>query len=42
MTLQKSLRLAFIALVLPSFFIACSDSGSEGSKAEESTAFSVD
>lgn len=42
MTLQKSLRLAFIALVLPSFFIACSDSGSEGSKAEESTSFSVD
>ncbi|MEP0265363.1 pitrilysin family protein [Dokdonia sp.] len=40
MTLQKSLRLAFIALVLPSFFIACSEGTSDN--AEESTSFSVD
>lgn len=40
MTLQKSLRLAFIALVLPSFFIACSEGTSDN--AEESTSFSVE
>ncbi len=42
MTLQKSLQLAVIALVLPSFFIACSDASSDGNITEESASLSVD
>ncbi|WP_299681203.1 pitrilysin family protein [uncultured Dokdonia sp.] len=43
MTLQKSLRLAFMAIICASFFIACTEGNdSTGGDAEDSTSLSVD
>ncbi|WP_299214140.1 pitrilysin family protein [uncultured Dokdonia sp.] len=41
MTIQKSLQLAFMALIFSSFFMACTDSTSSGDS-EESASLSVD
>ncbi len=43
MTLQKSLQLAFMAIIFSGFFIACTEGGiSSGGDAEESSSLSVD
>ena len=43
MTLQKSLRLGFIAMLCSGFFMACTDGGiSSGGDTDESTSLSVD